>query len=92
MNYLLNDLRSEKLKNQLKPSILETFGDIATSIGTAFETYLTVVAQVLHQAANVSVSHDVSFDMLDYIVSLRQGIADAWGGIVLGFKGTDKGV
>lgn len=91
MNYLLNDLRSEKLKNQLKPGILETFGDIATSIGTAFETYLTVVATVLEQAANASVAHDVSFDMLDYIVSLRQGIADAWGGIVLGFKGTPKG-
>jgi importin subunit beta-1 len=70
---------------------LETFGDVATSIGTHFETYVTVVAGVLQQANNVSVANDVSFDMLDYIVSLRSGIADAWSGLILAFKGTDKG-
>ena len=86
MNYLLNNLRS----NQLKPSILETFGDIAQAIGTHFETYLTVVAQVLQQAAGVTVAQDVSYDMLDYIISLREGIVDAWGGILLAFKGTNK--
>ena len=75
----------------MKPSILETFGDIAQAIGLHFETYLSVVAQVLQQAAGVSVSSDVSFDMLDYIVSLREGIVDAWGGIVIAFKGTPKG-
>ena len=79
------------MSNQLKPSILETFGDIAHSIGLHFETYLSVVAQVLQQAAGVSVSSDVSYDMLDYIVSLREGIIDAWGGIVIAFKGTPKG-
>jgi hypothetical protein len=56
-----------------------------------FETYLTVVAQVLQQAAGVSVSQDVSIDMLDYILSLREGIVDAWGGILLAFKQTPKG-
>ncbi|KAK5283910.1 karyopherin Kap95 [Exophiala xenobiotica] len=81
---------SDKLANQLKPPILETFGDVATSIGEHFETYLTVVAQVLQQANNVSVANDVSFDMLDYIVSLRSGIADAWSGLILAFKGTQK--
>ncbi|KAL2435143.1 Importin subunit beta-1 [Exophiala dermatitidis] len=90
MNYLLNNLRSDKLTNSLKPPILETFGDIATSIGVHFETYVTVVAQVLQQANNVSVANDVSFDMLDYIVSLRSGIADAWSGLILAFKGTPK--
>lgn len=90
MNYLLNNLRSNTLSNQLKPSILETFGDIAQAIGLHFETYLSVVAQVLQQAAGVTVSQDVSFDMIDYIVALREGIVDAWGGIVLAFKGTSK--
>lgn len=50
-----------------------------------------MVAQVLQQANNVSVANDVSFDMLDYIVSLRSGIADAWSGMILAFKGTPKG-
>lgn len=71
---------------------METFGDVATSIGVHFETYVTVVAGVLQQANNVSVANDVSFDMLDYIVSLRSGIADAWSGLILAFKGTDKGM
>jgi importin subunit beta-1 len=84
--------QSDKLNNQLKPSILQTFGDIANAIGTHFETYLTVVAQVLQQAAGVSVAPDVSFDMLDYILSLREGIMDAWGGILLAFKESPKGL
>lgn len=88
---MTNLMQSDKLANQLKPPILETFGDVATSIGEHFETYVTVVAQVLQQANNVSVANDVSFDMLDYIVSLRSGIADAWSGLILAFKGTEKG-
>ena len=91
MNLLLNNLRSDKIANQLKPPILETFGDIASSIGTPYEKYLSVVAQVLQQAAGVSIASDVSFDMIDYIISLRSGIVDAWSGIILAFKGTDKG-
>jgi importin subunit beta-1 len=75
----------------LKPSILETFGDIAQAIGTNFETYLSVVAQVLQQASGVSASEDVGFDMLEYIVSLREGIMDAWGGILLAYKGSPQG-
>lgn len=90
MNDLLNNLRSDKVNNQLKPPILETFGDIASNIGVAFETYLTVVAQVLQQASQVSIANDVSYDMIDYIVSLRSGIADAWDGIIVAFKGTQR--
>lgn len=90
MNDLLNNLRSDKITNQLKPPILETFGDIASNIGVAFEIYLTVVAQVLQQASQVTVANDVSYDMIDYIVSLRSSIADAWDGIVVTFKGTQR--
>lgn len=92
MNYLLNNLRSTTLSNQLKPSILETFGDVAQAIGIHFETYLPVVAQVLQQASGVTASPDVSYDMLDYIISLREGIMDAWGGILLAYKGTPQGM
>ena len=91
MNFLLQALASPKLANQLKPPILETFGDVATSIGGAFEAYAPTVATVLEQARTVSAAGDVSFDMLDYVVSLRAGIADAWGGMILAFKGSNKG-
>lgn len=85
MNLLLGILRTST--NQLKPAILETFGDIAQAIGTNFSTYLAVVGGVLQQASSVTTSSDLPFDMVDYIVSLREGIMDAWGGILLSYKG-----
>ena len=90
MNYLLNNLRTDARMNQLKPSILLVFGDMAQAIGTAFEKYLTVVAQVLQQAAGVSAATDVSYEMLDYVLSLREGVVDAWGSIVIAFRQTEK--
>lgn len=86
MNHLLNNLRSTALANQFKPAILQCFGDIAGAIGGHFETYLSVVAQVLQQAANVQASPDGSYEMFDYVVSLREGIMDAWGGIIGAMK------
>ncbi|WPH03459.1 armadillo-type protein [Acrodontium crateriforme] len=92
MNSLLNNLRSTTLGNQFKPAILQCFGDVAQAIGGHFETYLSVVAQVLQQAANISVQSEnsASFEMLDYVVSLREGIMDAWGGIVMALRSGDK--
>jgi importin subunit beta-1 len=52
---------------------------------------LPVVAQVLQQASAVTASTDVSLEMFDYIVSLREGIMDAWGGILLTYKGKPQG-
>jgi len=90
MNYLLNNLRSTALANQFKPAILQCFSDIAGAIGGHFETYLSVVAQVLQQAASVQASPDGSYEMFDYVVSLREGIMDAWGGIIGAMKGSGK--
>lgn len=91
MNSLLNNLRSTNLGNQFKPAILQSFGDVAQSIGGSFETYLSVVAQVLQQAAGISTQEAASnFEMLDYIVSLREGIVDAWSGIVMALRSSSK--
>jgi importin subunit beta-1 len=91
MNSLLNNLRSAQLGNQFKPAILQSFGDIAQAIGGDFETYLSVVAQVLQQAAQISTADAASnFEMLDYIVSLREGIVDAWSGIVMALRSSNK--
>ncbi|KAF1995750.1 ARM repeat-containing protein [Amniculicola lignicola CBS 123094] len=86
MNYLLNNLRSAALGNQFKPAILQCFGDIAQAIGSAFETYLAVVAQVLQQASQVSVTTPGNFEMMDYVTSLREGIMDAWDGCIIAMK------
>ena len=46
---------------------------------------METVAQVLEAAANVTRT-ETSFEMLDYLVSLAEGIMDAWGGIILALK------
>ena len=107
MNYLLNNLRvsllafvlpipsntqqSTTLSNQFKPAILQCFSDIAQAIGGYFEKYLTVVAQVLQQAATVTANSDGPMEMVEYVISLREGIMDAWQGILLALNSAEKG-
>ena len=90
MDLSLHKSQSTALANQFKPAILQCFGDIAGAIGGHFETYLSVVAQVLQQAAGVQASPDGSYEMFDYVISLREGIMDAWGGIIGAMKSGDK--
>jgi importin subunit beta-1 len=90
LEHLLTRRQSTALANQFKPAILQCFGDIAGAIGGHFETYLSVVAQVLQQAAGVQASPDGSYEMFDYVISLREGIMDAWGGIIGAMKAGGK--
>ena len=78
------------MANQFKPAILQCFGDIASAIGAAFEKYLSVVAQVLQQAATVQANPEGSYEMYDYVMSLREGIMDAWGGIIGAMKSSNQ--
>lgn len=45
---------------------------------------------MLQQAAGVSATPDGSYEMFDYVVSLREGIMDAWGGIINAMKAGNK--
>lgn len=83
-------LQSPTLSNQFKPAILQCFGDIAGAIAGHFETYLSVVAQVLEQASTVTAAPEGPYEMFDYVVSLREGIMDAWGGIIGAMKASGK--
>ena len=71
--------------SQLRPAILQCFGDMAQAIGPHFETYLSVVAAVLNQSSSMLL-HDGAFEMFDYFISLREGILDAWDGAILAMK------
>jgi importin subunit beta-1 len=102
MNYLLQNLsvsssydrvrcstnceKDKSISNQFRPAILQTFGDIAQAIGPHFETYLSVVAQVLQTAASVTMGENAALEMFDYVVSLREGVMDAWSGAILAMK------
>jgi importin subunit beta-1 len=81
-----NESQSTSVSNQFKPAILQCFGDIAQALGSHFEKYLSVVAIVLQQAATVTLSDNGAFEMLDYIISLREGIMDAWSGTIIALK------
>ena len=83
-------MQDKSVSNQFRPAILQTFGDIAQAIGQHFETYLQVVGQVLQAAANVTTNENSAFEMLDYIISLREGIMDAWSGAILAMKGVKR--
>ncbi|KAF2461787.1 importin subunit beta-1 [Lineolata rhizophorae] len=90
MNYLLNDLRSTQLGNQFKPAILQTFGDIAHAINGHFEPYLSVVASVLNQASQVSITPETNYEMADYVTSLREAVMDAWDGAIVAMMTSGK--
>ena len=45
-----------------------------------------MVAQVLQTAATVTMGENAAFEMFDYVISLREGIMDAWSGAILAMK------
>ncbi len=88
---LFENLSSPTLNRNVKPPILSCFGDIAIAIGGAFEPYLSGTMTVLAQAASVQTGPaGEDYEMLDYINSLREGIAEAYVGIVSGLRAGER--
>lgn len=84
---LFEDLQSPVLNRTVKPPILSSFGDIAMAIGPHFETYLGSAMAVLQQASMVKNPTDVAdYEMSEYVNDLREGIAEAYVGIVSGMR------
>ena len=92
MQHLFQSLQSNVLMRSVKPAILSCFGDIALAIGGEFETYLQPVMQLLQQASTITASPDDGFEMIDYVASLREGIVEAYTGIVQALKSGNKGM
>ncbi|KAF0503152.1 ARM repeat-containing protein [Gigaspora margarita] len=94
MNVLLQNLQSPVLNRNVKPAILSCFGDIALAISGRFEVYLEIVMLVLAQASNMRATDGVNlmtnYDMIDYVIALREGILEAYVGIVQGLKTGEK--
>ncbi|KAJ7075629.1 armadillo-type protein [Mycena belliarum] len=89
MTVLLENLQSEVLNRNVKITILSGFGDIAIAIGPAFEPFLDTTMSVLRQAGALQ-PNPLDYDLMDYVGQLREGILEAYTGLVSGFKGTDK--
>ncbi|XP_044266486.1 importin subunit beta-1 isoform X2 [Tribolium madens] len=86
MTLLLENLGDQSVHRSVKPQILSVFGDIVLSIGPEFKKYLEVVLTTLAQASQAQVDRN-DFDMVDYLNELREGVLDAYTGIVQGLKG-----
>lgn len=88
---LFEDLQSPVLHRNVKPHILSCFGDIAMAIGPAFEPYLATAMAVLQQASMVQNPADTAdYEMIEYVNDLREGITEAYVGIVSGFRAGGK--
>ncbi|XP_021937576.1 importin subunit beta-1 [Zootermopsis nevadensis] len=79
-------LQDNTVHQSVKPQILIAFGDIALSIGPAFKKYFDVVLQTLVQASQAQLDR-TDYDMVDYLNELREGVLEAYTGIVQGLKG-----
>ncbi|XP_057415183.1 importin subunit beta-1-like [Lotus japonicus] len=91
MTQLLKDLSSNQLHRSVKPPIFSCFGDIALAIGENFEKYLLYAMPMLQSAAELSAhTTNADDDMTEYTNSLRNGILEAYSGILQGFKGSPK--
>ncbi|XP_047321231.1 importin subunit beta-1-like isoform X2 [Impatiens glandulifera] len=91
MTQLLKDLSSSQLHRSVKPSIFSCFGDIALAIGESFDKYLMYAMPMLQSAAELSFRSSGADDELsDYTNLLRNGILEAYSGILQGFKNSPK--
>nr|XP_033332037.1 importin subunit beta-1 isoform X1 [Megalopta genalis] len=86
MTLLLENLGNNTVHRSVKPQIFSVFGDVALSIGPEFKKYLDVVLQTLAQASQATVDRS-DYDMIDYLNELREGVLEAYTGIVQGLRG-----
>lgn len=90
MNALLKNLQSELLHRSVKPPILSCFGDVALAIGQAYRPYLETTMAVLEQAGQMR-PDPTSFDLVEYVTLLREGIIEAYVGAVSAFRNEPSG-
>ncbi|KAK9879418.1 hypothetical protein WA026_006486 [Henosepilachna vigintioctopunctata] len=86
MQLLLENLSDQTVHRSVKPQILSVFGDIVLSIGPEFRKYLDIVLTTLSQASQAQVDRN-DYDMVEYLTELREGVLEAYTGIVQGLKG-----
>ncbi|KAI8871788.1 ARM repeat-containing protein [Ramicandelaber brevisporus] len=93
MNLLVQAMGQSAHTSMLnKSATLSTVGDIAQSIGPAFEKYLQPILELLQQASNACFGVDPdNVDSYDEIMTLRGDVLSAYIGIIQGFKPVDVG-
>jgi len=85
MSALIEALQNSALHRSVKPPVLSCFGDIALAIGVGYEPYLQVSIMMLLQAAQTRAPDDDE-DLINYVNMLREGILEAYTGVIQGLK------
>lgn len=80
MTLLQENLSLPSLDQSVKPQILSVFGDMALGIGPEFKKYLSIVLQMLGQAAQLQVDQN-DYDQVDYLSELRESVLEAYTGM-----------
>jgi len=86
-------LVNEKTDRKIKAAIMPTFGDVALAIGGDFQKYLAPVLSMLHEASKTRVPAEITDpndEWVDYINQLREGVMQAYTGIIHGLKDSGK--
>ena len=87
MNHLLKDLSSSQLHRSVKPPIFSCFGDISLAMDGNFEKYLPYAMPMLQSVAEIAAQTSSTDDeMVEYNNQLRNGVFEAYSGILQGFK------
>jgi importin subunit beta-1 len=89
---LLQNLQNASINRNVKPPVLACLGDIALAVGGNFEKYLDITMSMLLQAQNVCsvINNDGDDEFLEYINQLREGILEAYSGIIQGLNDGNK--
>ena len=61
MQQLLQNLSSPKLNREVKPDILNVFGDMAQGLGVQFDRYISQVVETLQAAMNIAFSNQMAY-------------------------------
>lgn len=61
MSQLLANLQSPNLNREVKPDILQVFGDMAQGLGTKFDRYISRVVETLQAAMNIAFSNQTTY-------------------------------
>merc|ERR1719426_675156 len=89
IHLLLRNLQNPALNRNVKPPILSRFGDIALAVGGHFEKYMQVTMSMLVQASTTAIDAG-NPDLLEYLNQLREGIFEAYTGVLQGLRADDK--
>lgn len=83
MNILGSILSNPSVRKELRPAVLSSFGDIASSIGPAFKPYVQIVFNICREAQDAE-AEGSSMEALDYVLNVRESVLDCYVGIVGG--------